>query len=181
MKKRYALIGIIFVIVVTMLSSKQILRWMYPLYHYQTIQQNALAFNIDPLLVAAIVRVESKFKETNVSRAGAIGLMQLMPQTAEWIAGQSGLSYNTPEDLAQPEINIRLGCWYVSYLEKRFQGNRVAAIAAYNSGPSRVEAWLKDGTWDGTLEHLDQIPVGETRHFVQRVLYNYERYKEIYT
>lgn len=164
-----------------MLGSKQILHWMYPLYHYDVIQQNASDFNVDPMLVAAIVRVESKFKEDNVSHAGAIGLMQLMPQTAQWIAEQSGLAYNSPDDLASPQVNIRLGSWYVSYLENRFKGNRVAAVAAYNSGPSRVDAWLKEGTWDGTVEHLEQIPVGETRHFVQRVLYNYQRYKAIYT
>lgn len=180
MKKRYALIGVLLVVFVTMLGSKPILRWMYPLYHYDIIRESADAYQVDPMLVAAIVRVESKFKETNVSRAGAVGLMQLMPETAEWISRRSGLPYNSPEDLAQPGTNIRLGCWYVAYLEKRFGGNRVAAIAAYNSGPSRVESWLKEGKWDGTLDHLDRIPVGETRHFVQRVLYNYERYKAIY-
>lgn len=180
MKKRYVLVGILIVIMVTSLGSRQILKWMYPLYHYDMIEQNASDFQVDPMLVAAIVRVESKFKETNVSHAGAIGLMQLMPESASWIAGQSGLAYNSPEDLAQPQINIRLGSWYVAYLDKRFKGNLVAAIAAYNSGPSRVERWLSDGTWDGTVEHLEQIPVGETRHFVQRVLYSYERYKDIY-
>ncbi len=181
MKKRYVLLGVLLVVLLTSLGSRQILKWMYPLYHYDVIEQNALFFQVDPMLVAAIVRVESKFKETNVSHAGAIGLMQLMPETAQWIADQSGLAYSVPEDLAQPNTNIRLGSWYVAYLEKRFKDNRIAALAAYNSGPSRVEKWLTDGTWDGTIEHLEQIPVGETRHFVQRVLYNYERYKEIYT
>jgi soluble lytic murein transglycosylase len=180
-KKRYVIAGTVLVILVTTFGSKYILRLMFPLYHYDVIEQSANEVDVDPLLVAAIVRVESKFKETNVSRAGAIGLMQLMPDTAEWIAEQSGLAYNNPQDLAQPGVNIRLGSWYVAYLEKRFNGNRIAAIAAYNSGPSRVDNWLKQGTWDGTLDHLDQIPVGETRHFVQRVLYNYERYKSIYT
>jgi soluble lytic murein transglycosylase len=175
------MVCILAVILITTVGSKPILRLMYPLYHYELIERSANDFDVDPMLVVAIVRVESKFQETNVSRAGAIGLMQLMPETAEWIADQSGLSYNSPEELALPEVNIRLGSWYVAYLEKRFKGNRIAAIAAYNSGPSRVESWLKEGVWDGTLENLNQIPVGETRHFVQRVLYNYERYKAIYT
>ncbi|BCJ88036.1 lytic transglycosylase domain-containing protein [Effusibacillus dendaii] len=181
MKKRYLLVAVILITLLTMLASKPILKWMYPLYHYDVIRENGLAYNVDPLLIAAIVHVESKFQETNVSRAGAVGLMQLMPDTAEWISQQSGILYQSQTDLAQPGVNIKLGSWYVAYLEKRFNGNRVAAIAAYNSGPNRVDNWLKSGTWDGTLEHLDQIPVGETRHYVQRVLYNYERYKEIYT
>lgn len=180
MKKRYALFAVIVIVIVTYLSSNQILKWMYPLYHYDVIQQTAAEYNMDPLLLAAIVRTESKFKETWESHAGAVGLMQLMPETASWIAGQSGVMYSKKEDLAVPQINIRLGSWYVAYLEKRFNGNRVAAIAAYNSGPNRVDRWLQEGTWDGTQEHVDQIPVGETRHFVQRVLYNYERYKAIY-
>ncbi len=161
---------------------------MYPIEYQEAIQQAAAEAHVDPLLVASVIRVESKFKAQNVSHAGAIGLMQLMPDTAQWIANQmlnsgkqSGYSNgDDTEQLAEPELNIRLGCWYIFYLTQRFNGNEVAAIAAYNGGPKRVQQWLSDGTWDGKLSSIGSIPVGETRHFVDRVFYNYDLYKRIY-
>jgi soluble lytic murein transglycosylase len=171
---------LMFGLVMLVTNSNTFWKWMYPIRYYDEIVNGAASVHVDPLLVAAIIRTESKFDENDVSHAGAIGLMQLMPNTAIWIAKESGYDSYRPEQLAQREINIRLGSWYVAYLIKRFNGNQVAAIAAYNSGPNRVQEWLSSGRWDGTLEHVDQIPVGETRHFVQRVNFNYETYKKIY-
>jgi soluble lytic murein transglycosylase len=161
---------------------------MYPIGYQETIQQAAEEAHVDPLLVASVIRVESKFQAQDVSHAGAIGLMQLMPDTAQWIARQmrksgapAGYSDdNDLEQLAEPQLNIRLGTWYINYLTERFHGNQVAAIAAYNGGPKRVQQWLADGTWDGKLSTIRCIPVGETRHFVERVFYNYDLYKRIY-
>ena len=162
---------------------------MYPISYQTTIQQAAGLSNVNPLLVASVIRVESKFHTEDVSHAGAIGLMQLMPETALWIAQQmksSGqadkyrITGTTNADLAVPEVNIRLGSWYLNYLYQRFQGNEVVAIAAYNGGPKRVQEWLDHGTWNGRLNTITDIPVGETRHFVDRVFYNYDLYKRIY-
>lgn len=148
--------------------------------YFDEIRISAFENRIDPFLIAAVIRTESKFGETNVSHAGAIGLMQLMPDTAEWIAAKSGVPYSSPKDLAQPQINIRLGSWYLAYLQQRYNGNLAAVIAAYNAGPNRVDQWLKTGVWNGTFEDSGKIPVGETRHFVGRVFYNYQKYSEIY-
>ena len=161
---------------------------MYPIGYQSTIQVAASESNVDPLLVASVVRTESKFKPTDVSHAGAIGLMQLMPQSATWIAQQmaaTGISIPYGADsstakLAEPTLNIRLGSWYIHYLTKQFDGNQIAAVAAYNAGPKRVSEWLSDGVWNGRLEDIERIPVGETRHFVDRVFYNYDLYKRIY-
>lgn len=179
-KKRTLLLLVIFIFLVVGLTSKPIMKQMYPIYHYQTIRVSAEQYKLDPLFLAAIIRTESKFQEGNVSHAGAIGLMQLMPDTARWIADQSGTVYVSPTELAEPAINIRLGSWYVAYLQKRFNGNIVAAVASYNAGPNRVAKWIQEGVWDGSSNHIDQIPVGETRHYVQRVLYMYEKYKYLY-
>jgi soluble lytic murein transglycosylase len=189
---------ILLCIVVFLISSNRFWRFMYPIRYQTCIQQTAKFTQVHPLLVASVIRVESKFDTHNVSHAGAIGLMQLMPQTAGWIANQ--IPPNTPslhlaqsadvsnsmplavarERLANPGYNILLGSWYIHYLTNLFQGNEVAAIAAYNGGPKRVRQWLTSGVWPGTLATISDIPVGETRHFVDRVFYNYSLYQRIY-
>ena len=79
-----------------------------------------------------------------------------------------------------PAVNIQVGSWYLSQLTKKFEGNKVAVIAAYNAGPTRVQKWLDDGTWDGTRQNVHKIPYGETRHYIQRVTFFYEKYKSLY-
>jgi soluble lytic murein transglycosylase len=169
------------VCVVVLITSNTFWRWMYPIEYQSLIQTSARTAHVDPLLVASVIRVESKFRSEDVSHAGAVGLMQLMPDTARWIAARTGhAAARDDAALAQPQVNIQLGCWYLRYLIDRFDGNVVAAVAAYNAGPQRVQDWLQDGTWNGTLGTIYQIPVGETRHFVDRVFYNYDLYKRIY-
>jgi soluble lytic murein transglycosylase len=195
---RAVISAVLLVVVVTLIASNGFWRLMYPIQYQSTIQTAARMSDVDPLLVASIIRVESKFQTLDVSHAGAIGLMQLMPGTAEWIARQiraeggtidtgvtgADASVNVTDvnhaDLSVPRINIRLGSWYLNYLTVKFNGNQIAAIAAYNAGPKRVREWLDSGVWNGAQNTINNIPVGETRHFVSRVLYNYELYKRIY-
>jgi soluble lytic murein transglycosylase len=205
-RKRALAALILLIAVVFLITSNTFWRWMYPIGYQPEIRQAASEAHIDPLLVASVIRVESQFHSEDVSHAGAIGLMQLMPDTAQWLANQmngavgsrahAGAEGNaggaaasgsnaagSPVDtarLADPDVNIRLGTWYIRYLVDQFHGNQVAAIAAYNSGPKRVSEWLADGTWNGQLKTLNDIPVGETRHFVGRVFYNYDLYQRIY-
>ncbi|ASS77128.1 lytic transglycosylase [Tumebacillus algifaecis] len=155
-------------------------RLLYPIHHAETIRQAAEKNNLDPLLIASIIRVESKFRAENVSKVGAVGLMQLMPETADWIAKESDIPYRGTVDLSDPETNIHMGSWYITSLIKQFKGNRAAAIAAYNAGPGRVSRWINEGVWDGTFETSEKIPVGETRHYIQRVFFSYEKYQQLY-
>ncbi len=187
--KRIVVSVVLLICVVTLITSNQFWRWMYPIGYQPTIQQAASFTHIDPLLVASVIRVESKFHTHDVSHAGAIGLMQLMPDTAVWIVTQMNktgeaqrmqITGHTASELSVPNINIQIGTWYIRYLIERFNGNEVAAIAAYNGGPKRVGQWLAQGVWNGQLNTISDIPVGETRHFVDRVFYNYDLYKRIY-
>lgn len=189
LNKRVILSCVLLVCVVLLITSNTFWRWMYPIGYQALIQDAASSIQVDPLLVASVIRVESKFQKEDVSHAGAIGLMQLMPDTALWIANQAQTegkpikgydAGQTSAGLGIPTVNIQLGSWYIHHLIDQFQGNEVAAIAAYNAGPQRVQQWLASGQWDGQLVTSDKIPVGETRHFVGRVLYNYNLYKRIY-
>jgi soluble lytic murein transglycosylase-like protein len=110
------------------------------------IVDESLKANIDPLFVTAVVRAESMFRHKAVSQRGAKGLMQLMPQTGKHVAKLSNIELKTIEDLHNPETNIRLGIWYLKYLEQRFNGSREKLLVAYNWGPSNLSRALTTKT-----------------------------------
>jgi soluble lytic murein transglycosylase len=168
---------LIFLIVATPLFN----RWMYPLDYEEQILYSSAATGADPFLVMAVIRVESKFNPDVESHAGAQGLMQLTPNTVDWVVERGQFSPAFKESVRDPAINIHMGSWYLSGLMKEFQGNQVATIAAYNAGPGNVQKWLKEGRWDGTRRNLNQIPYGETRHYVQRVMFFHDKYRSLYS
>lgn len=154
-------------------------RWitlLYPLPYYDVVLEQATAQQVDPWLVFAIMRAESRFNQQAESAAGARGLMQVMPATAAWITQKAG--DDIPEgDLYQPEFNICLGCWYLNYLQVNFTYRTPLVIAAYNAGPAQVEQWLEAGIWSGEADDLDTIPFAETRNYVKSVLRGYAAYQ----
>lgn len=150
-------------------------RLLFPLRYGPELQVAARQAGVDPHLVAAVVYSESGFRSEVVSDAGAVGLMQLMPATADWAAEQSGSP--RPVDLRQPAQNLRLGAWYLAWLLERFEGNEVLALAAYNGGQHTVDEWRRSG---GPSLEVEQLPYPETRHFVQKVLRAQERYRRLY-
>lgn len=155
-------------------------RIYYPYRFRDVIEKNAELHGIDPLLVAAVIRVESRFHPEAESEKGALGLMQIMPSTAEWIAEQVGVDGFTTGMLLDPETNIRFGCWYLASLSKEFNGRLPVVIASYNGGRGHVSRWLAEGTWSGEYADRAQIPFGETRHFLTRVWRTYRVYKYLY-
>ncbi len=164
--------------------------WLYPISYKKDIQLSASQHSVDPRLIAAIIRVESNYKPDVVSHKGAVGMMQIMPNTAEWIITEAGYSELTIDKLKRVDVNIEVGAWYVAALTRQFaedvppndRYNRVAVVAAaYNAGPGNVRKWLNAGTWDGQATQLNRVPYGETRHYIQRVLYYYKKYEQLYT
>ncbi len=151
----------------------------FPLTYSETITQYCQEYHVDYWLAMAVVREESGFDPNAHSSAGACGLMQLMPETAEWICQTINMDYE--EDfLWQPEFNLRLGIWYLAWLSQQYDGNAVAAVAAYNGGKSNVDEWLSQGQWAGDLDHVADIPFAETRRFVQYVYESREMYIFLY-
>lgn len=158
---------------------KPVGRLLYPTPYKEAVFFYASQHGLDPFLVLALIRTESKFYPLAVSSTGAKGLMQLMPDTASWVAERLGTEFEE-ERLFDPEYNIRLGTWYLAYILKEFDGNLVAALAAYNGGKQKVREWLVTGTWSGSTQDLDRIPFLETRGFVRRVLRDYSIYYWLY-
>lgn len=168
------------ILTVGLLRSPQAGRLLYPFPHREVIERYANKYGVDPLLVVAVIRVESRFEQNAVSRKGALGLMQLMPATAHWIASQLGVTGLTEEMILKPEINIRFGIWYLANLASEFNHNQELILAAYNAGRGRVASWLAEGVWSGRYEDLADIPFTETRNYVFRVSRAYSRYQELY-
>jgi soluble lytic murein transglycosylase len=144
------------------------LRLWYPLDHTTTINGYARKYKLDPALVAAVIYKESRFKADARSSAGAVGLMQLLPDTARGIAIHTGGTQFDPEtDLLNPDLNVRYGCWYLRHLMDKYdqyRNGRNLALAAYNAGQANVDSWIAEGK--GPAGGV-KIPFQETLDYVK--------------
>jgi len=150
-----------------------------PLQYSSVIRQEASDKHLDPALVAAVIYAETKF-DPRTSSAGAVGLMQLMPETANFLAKRSGARTFTTADLATPQVNIAYGSYYLRYLLNEYHGNTVLALAAYNGGETNVDDWVRSAHADGQRFRVGDIPFPETRAYVQRVLTARGEYRKTY-
>ncbi len=151
----------------------------YPLAWREELTAAARGEGLDPYLVAAVVREESSYHPGAVSRAGARGLMQLMPGTAAPIARATGLKFRNGRVLDEPGPNLRLGSRFLAALVREFRDPRLA-LAAYNAGPTRVRQWWSARRSDDLEVFVEQIPYDETRHYVKRVLLSWDEYRRLY-
>jgi soluble lytic murein transglycosylase len=144
--------------------------------HLDIINENA--GELEPSLILAVIRTESSFRENAVSRSGAMGLMQIMPPTAEEMARYMGIENFAPEDVWQPEINIAIGCFYLNRLVNQY-GDIDLGLAAYNAGQGNVNSWLANPEYSKDGKTLDTIPFPETDNYLRRVARNQHIYNLI--
>lgn len=152
---------------------------LYPLDWRELLDASAARAALDPMLVAAVVREESAFSPTARSRAGARGLMQLMPATARPMARQRGLDFRGGAVLEEPAANLDMGASYLGGLLRQFGDPRLA-VAAYNAGPGRVRSWVEARRPDDVEAWVELIPFSETRAFVKRVMLSWDEYRRQY-
>jgi soluble lytic murein transglycosylase len=150
-----------------------------PLTNASVIRRQAAEKHLDPALIAGVIYAESKF-EPRPSSAGAQGLMQILPETAYYIAHLSGGRTFTAADLATPEINVAYGSYYLRYLLDHYKGDEMLALAAYNGGLTNVDRWVARARESGESLTIDAIPFAETREYVQRVLAAQRDYRSTY-
>ncbi len=153
-------------------------RTYFPFRHRALIQDIASEFEVDPALVAAVIRRESGFRADATSPQGARGLMQVMPQTGKWVATRLEWDGFDPQDLYDPAINVRFGTFYLRDLQKVFEDDLVLVLAAYNGGRQNVRNWLAEKGANSLT--LDDIPFAETRRYVEKVLNAYGWYQVLY-
>ncbi|MCX5777940.1 MAG: lytic transglycosylase domain-containing protein [Elusimicrobia bacterium] len=150
---------------------------IWPALHGPTIESHAAMFNIDPLLITALIKAESNFFRHAHSHRGAIGLMQLMPSTARELAAELNINRFTDADLELPDINIRLGTYYFAKLIKQCNGNTVLALASYNAGFATVHGWYQQNPL--IIWEISDIPYRETRNYVKNIIRTYTWLKQI--
>jgi soluble lytic murein transglycosylase len=144
-----------------------------PLRHDDIIRQQAGEKKVDASLIAAVIYSESRFHD-QTSHAGARGLMQITPQTAREIEKRSGGTTFVLDDLSDPQINISYGTFYLRQLLERYDGNEIAALAAYNAGPDNADKW------GGSTMSVDDVPTAETRGYIEEVLDKQHDYRDKY-
>lgn len=152
---------------------------LYPICFEDIIREYALKYEIDPLLVMAMIREESRFNSWNESAAGARGLMQIIFSTAEWIAQKINIIDFNDEMLFSPKVNINLGCWYINYLKEKFSNDYILMISGYNAGPGITDKWLEIYDQSDLDNFVENIPYAETREHIKKVMKSYQMYKKL--
>jgi soluble lytic murein transglycosylase len=174
-------IGLVVVAVVLALplARKAVNELGLPLQYQDVIRAQAAEKHLDPAFIAAVIYAETKF-DPRTSSAGAVGLMQILPETARFLARRSGATTFTTSDLNDPAINIAYGSYLLRYLLDHYHGNKVEAVAAYNAGPTNVDRWVAQAQAQGHGLRIEDIPFPETRDYVARVLQAQKDYRQTY-
>lgn len=180
MTKKAVIIIVVALLVITacIVGFIQYQKYSYPCKYSEYVEMYAEQYEVPKELIYAVIRTESGFDEKAESHAGAKGLMQIMPSTAEWLSRLMETDLPS-DDISEPQVNIMLGTYYLRHLYDRF-GSWDTAIAAYNAGHGRVKGWLSDTRYSDDSIHLKEIPIEETKKYVSKVLKTWDRYKTIY-
>lgn len=158
----------ILVIAAAVICTVVLLNHYYPLRYTDIIRKYAQEYDLKPELVCAVIKAESGFNKDAVSSVGASGLMQVMEGTANWLAPKISMDGFEYTQIFDPDVNIRLGCFYLNMLEKQY-GDIDVALCAYNAGSGNVDKWLRDSSYSDDGKTLSHIPFQETRNYVKKV------------
>ena len=186
MKKTIKILYIIVIIILLLFTlykvvnrEKKILLYLYPKKYEEYVNKYSKELNIDPMLTFAIIKTESNFDKDIESKSGAIGLMQLMENTAKEQAKKLGIKYSK-EILYNPEINLKIGLNYFNTLLDYYDQNYILAFAAYNAGLGNVQKWINEGIIKEDGSDIENIPFKETNMYVRKVIRTYEIYTQLY-
>jgi len=153
---------------------------LFPINYRVYIEKYSSEYNIDPMLISAIINVESGFNIDAISNKGAMGLMQIMPNTGKWAAENLDYPNFNSDMLRLPEINIQMGTWYLNQLNSEFEGDLNLILAAYNAGSGNVNKWLVNEEYSYDGKTLNKIPFNETEKYLDKVKINYKVYNFLY-
>ncbi len=168
----------VFVLIILLLDNAA--RIYFPLKYRNYVVKYLEQYDLDPFLVFSVIRVESSFRPDAISPRNAKGLMQVSDKTGKWAANVLDIKDFEVDRLFEPELNIRIGCWYLKSLLQQFGRNEDTALAAYNAGSGNVSQWLQDSSLSRDGKLLDRIPFRETEKYLKRVKNSYSIYKKLY-
>jgi len=173
------LLAIVIIVLIVIIAGFKIAKALYPIKYSDKVMKYSKKYDVDPYLVYSVIKAESNFMPKARSKQNAYGLMQITPETAEWASKEMKLEGFTPEALNDPEVNINMGCWYLSNLKTEFN-NIDLVLAAYNGGRGNVQKWLSNPKHSADGKTLNYIPFKETDQYVKKVKVNYNIYKFLY-
>ncbi len=153
--------------------------YLYPVKYSDIINKYSKKYNLRPELIYAIINTESGFDEKEVSPKGAKGLMQIMKDTADWAASKEYIEDYDYNNIFSPDLNIHIGCWYVSWLNEKFDNDSTLVLASYNAGNGNITKWLSNPEYSKDGKTLDKIPFKETENYVKKVTHAEKFYKYI--
>jgi soluble lytic murein transglycosylase len=153
---------------------------LFPRPFWDELKRDAAANRLDPHLVASLIRQESEFNPAAISRANAMGLMQLLPSVGKGLAKEMKIRHFSPDELLVANTNLQLGTRYFRHMVDHYDGQVEYALAAYNAGEDRVDDWRKNGNFTDVEEFVESIPFTETREYVQAIMRNAALYKLLY-
>ncbi|NMM64421.1 lytic transglycosylase domain-containing protein [Clostridium sp. P21] len=168
-------------LIILLMNAKNIVKYFYPLKYAESIVKYSYKYDLDPYLVAAVIKTESNFNKNAKSNRNAYGLMQITPDTAEWAAEKMNVKNFKTDMLNDSDFNIKMGCWYLDNLKDEFDNNVDLVLAAYNGGRGNVQKWLKSAEHSSDGKKLQYIPFKETDKYVKKVKVNYNVYKCLYS
>lgn len=175
------LIVLVVISIVAFQNVDWILRTIYPVHYEDLIQKYSAEYEVDPYLVTAIIKNESKFDPNAVSKKDAKGLMQIAPITGEWAAEKLNIENYSEDRLFDPELNIKIGIWYLTVLKQEFGDNIENIVAGYNAGNGNLKKWLENPEYSKDGKTLNEIPFNETKIYQKKVLRDYRIYRKIYS
>ena len=184
-KGRYKILFLVIlaILLIVVLKYKALIGYFYPMKYSNLIIKYSTEYKLDPYLIYAIINVESHYNPNAKSPKDAQGLMQITPPTGKWAAEKLNIKNFNQDMLCDPDINIKIGCWFLDNIRHEFHefdSEVVIMLASYNGGSSNVKKWLKDKKYSPTGMTLDEIPFSETKQYVDKVLLNYKIYKWLY-
>lgn len=179
MKKFVKFLGLLLCFLAVLWIAGFVVRGLFPVRYDKTVSRCAKEYAIEKELIYAVIKAESNFNETIVSHKGAVGLMQIMDTTGEWVAMQKKIPFEK-KDLYDGEKNIEYGVYYLSFLLDRYGGDQTCAIAAYNAGHANVDAWLLTKKYSKDGKSLYKIPFPETEKYVKEVFKFQKVYQYLY-
>lgn len=179
-RRIFVTIFVIVFVIIIFANYKHILKKLFPIQYNQSVMKYSAQYDVDPYIIYSIIRVESKFNPYAKSNKGASGLMQITPQTGEYIANLLHIDKFEESLLYNPDTNIQLGCFYFSKLYNDFNADIDCALAAYNGGRGNVTKWITTNSEGKIFLDVNKIPFDETRNYVLRVKKIYNIYKFLY-
>ncbi len=174
MEKLQKVLVALIILISLIIGTMRLLCFVYPNTYVLSVKKYAKMYDVPQELVFSVIKAESNFDKNAKSPKGAVGLMQIMEPTGEWVAQKIEMDDFKKECLFEPDVNIEIGCFYISYLLDLYKNDQKCALAAYNAGPANVDKWLK------SQKTLEKIPFPETEEYVKKVTKNIKIYDFLY-